>query len=59
MRDAERTRRRAGRIAAATMTAAVLMAGAACDSEPRIDPERERNIRPGQRPEGSPRDEEA
>lgn len=29
-----------------------------CSSEIDIDPKQERNVRPGQRPEGSPRDEE-
>lgn len=39
--------------------AALLMIGVSgCNSEPQIDPEQERNIRPGQRPEGTPRDEE-
>lgn len=59
MPDVQRLKRRGGRITAATLAAGLLMSGFACTSETEFDPEQERNVRPGQRPEGSPRDEEA
>lgn len=46
------------RLRAALLAFFVAVGFAACNSEPQIDPEQERNIRPGQRQEGSPRDEE-
>ena len=46
------------RRALAALALVVFMVPVGCDSEPEIDPEQERNIRPGQRQEGSPRDEE-
>ena len=44
--------------AVAALALLVFLVPISCDSEPQIDPEQERNIRPGQRQEGSPRDEE-
>lgn len=50
----ERRRRRS----LALLSVFVLSLLPACDTEPEIDPQQERNIQPGQRPEGTPRDEE-
>lgn len=52
-------RRHVGKRLSIAMLAAFLLIGlSGCNSEPQIDPEQERNIRPGQRQEGSPRSEE-
>lgn len=53
-------RRIAVRIAAVAITGSFLIAMPGCDgeSETRLDPQQERNIRPGQREEGTPRSEE-
>ena len=42
----------------AALALVVFLVPMSCDSEPQIDTDQERNIRPGQRQEGSPRDEE-
>lgn len=46
------------RLSIAILAAFLLSGLSGCNSEPEIDPEQERNIRPGQRQEGSPRSEE-
>lgn len=54
MHKAENQRRRG----LAALGLLFLVAPMSCNSEPELDPQQERNIRPGQRQEGSPRDEE-
>jgi hypothetical protein len=54
--EGQPARRRAARLAAVAGLLVIGLSG--CDSEPQFDPEQERNIRPGQLPEGTPRDEE-